>query len=172
MALTQERAETLGYAPTPYYEVGGAAVVRKGAGITKWEDLRGKPVCLSQGSNYAKPLVEEYGADLRAFKGSAESLLALRGGNCVAAVHDGTNMYPLLATNPDWADYEVTLPELIPSPWIVWTRKDQNDTAAFLDDVVKDWHRTGFLIESEKKFGIVPTPSLVTELHEKFKSAK
>src|SRR5476649_787732 len=58
---TQERSEALSYAPTPYNLVGGAAVVRKDSGITKWEDLKGKVACVSQGSNFAKPL-QEYGA--------------------------------------------------------------------------------------------------------------
>ncbi|KEH07721.1 hypothetical protein GY14_24965 [Delftia tsuruhatensis] len=62
MELNPDRAETLGYAPTPFYRVGGTAAVRKGSGIARWEDLRGKPVCVSQGSSFAKPLASEYGA--------------------------------------------------------------------------------------------------------------
>src|SRR2546427_5314567 len=59
MELNPDRAETLGYAPTPFYRVGGIAAVRKGSGIARWEDLRGKPVCVSQGSSFAKPLASE-----------------------------------------------------------------------------------------------------------------
>src|SRR2546427_10254434 len=78
MELNPDRAETLGYAPTPFYRVGGIAAVRKGSGIARWEDLRGKPVCVSQGSSFAKPLASEYGAEVHGYKSSSDSLLALK----------------------------------------------------------------------------------------------
>lgn len=47
MQFTGERGEILDYVPTLYEEVGGAALIRKGPGITQWADLKGKPVCVS-----------------------------------------------------------------------------------------------------------------------------
>ncbi|KAG1531641.1 hypothetical protein G6F50_016587 [Rhizopus delemar] len=47
-----------------------------------WEALRGKPVCVSQGSSFAKPLSADYGAVVKGYKSSSDSLLALRGGQC------------------------------------------------------------------------------------------
>ena len=44
-----------------------------------WDDLRGKPVCVSQGSSFTKPLLNDYGAKTHGYKSSAESLQALRG---------------------------------------------------------------------------------------------
>ncbi|KAF1044779.1 transporter substrate-binding domain-containing protein [Xylophilus sp.] len=172
MEVTPERADILAYAPTPFYRVGGTAVVRKDSGIRRWEDLRGKTVCLSQGSNYAKPLQAEYGAQVKGFKSSSESLLALRGSNCVAAVHDATLVYPLLRTNPEWKDYAAPLPELIPSPSVVWARKGENDTVAAIDRIVQNWHRTGWLIALEKRLGIEPAQPLLPELQAKYKNAK
>lgn len=169
MELNEARAEILGYAPTPHYRVGGSAVVLKRSGIKRWEDLRDKPVCLSQGSSYAKPLAEQYGAQVKGFKTSSESLLALRGGNCVAAVHDGILVHPLLRSNPEWADYAAPLPELIPAPSVIWVRKGENDTAAAIDKVVQQWHRSGWLIETEKRLGISPPSPLLAELHARLK---
>ncbi len=97
MEYNADRGEILGYAPTPFYRVGGTAAVLKTSGIAKWEDLRGKTVCASQGSSFVKPLQEQYGAQVRGFKTAQESLLALRGGNCVAAVHDATLIQPAAA---------------------------------------------------------------------------
>jgi polar amino acid transport system substrate-binding protein len=97
MELNPERADILGYAPTPFYRVGGTAAVLKSSGITQWSELRGKSVCVSQGSSFAKPLTE-LGAEVHGYKSSSDSLLALRGGNCVAAVHDSTLIHPLLRT--------------------------------------------------------------------------
>lgn len=166
MEWTQERSEILDFAKTPYYRNGGAAVFLKNSGIKRWEDLRGKPVCLSQGSNYGKPLSEEYGAQLKGFRGASESLLALRGGNCVAAVHDGTLIYPLVNEAAEWAAYEAPLDELITSPSVMWVRKGEKDTAAAISAVIEQWHRSGWLIETEKRVGIKPASPALVELHD------
>lgn len=172
MELNADRAEILGYAPTPFYRVGGTAAVRKDSGITKWEDLRGKPVCVSQGSSFAKPLTNDYGAQVQGFKSASDSLLALKGGNCVAAVHDSTLIHPLLRNNPEWSQYAAPIgSEVLPAPSVVWTRKGEADTIAAVDKVVQDWHRTGWLIAAEKRIGIEPPNPLLPELQAKFKAA-
>lgn len=172
MELNPDRAESLGYAPTPFYRVGGTAAVRKDSGITKWEDLRGKPVCVSQGSSFAKPLGSDYGAQVHGYKTSSDSLLALKGGNCVAAVHDSTLIHPLLNTNPEWSQYAAPIKtEVLPAPSVVWTRKGEADTIAAVDKVIQGWHRSGWLIETEKRLGITPANPALVELQAKFKAA-
>lgn len=172
MELNPDRAEVLGYAPTPFYRVGGAAAVRKDSGISKWEDLRGKPVCVSQGSSFSKPLAQDYGAQIQGYKSSSDSLLALKGGNCVAAVHDSTLIHPLLRSNPEWAQYTAPIAsEVLPALSVVWTRKGEADTIAAVDKVVQDWHRSGWLIATEKRVGISPANPLLPELQAKFKAA-
>lgn len=168
MEWTPERGQILGSVPTPFYRVGGTAAVLKDSKITTWQDLKGQPVCTSQGSSYVKPLTE-FGADIKAFKSSSESLLALRGNNCVAAVHDSTLINPLIANNPEWKDYRAISPELNPAPSVIWTRQGETDTQAKLDAIVKDWHRTGFLIEAEKRHNITPASPALVELHAQFK---
>lgn len=171
MEYNADRGEILGHAPTPFYRVGGTAAVLKNSGIVKWEDLRGKVVCASQGSSYVKPLQEQYGAQVRGFKTSAESLLALRGGNCVAAVHDSTLIQPLLRGNAEWAAYAAPIrDEILPAPSVVWTRKGEADTIAAVDKVVQQWHRSGWLIATEKRNGIEPAQALLPELQAKFKA--
>lgn len=171
MQWTQERSEILSFVPTPFEEVGGAAIARSGSGLSKWEDLRGKPVCVSQGSNFTKPLADTYGARIKAFRGQPESLLALKGGNCVAAVHVSPTLRELVAGNADWKDYAIVSPsDLIPSPSVIWVRKGEADTQTALDRIVQNWHRTGWLLEVEKKNGMTPTP-LLHELKAKFAKA-
>ncbi|WP_312807639.1 transporter substrate-binding domain-containing protein, partial [Agrobacterium cavarae] len=122
MQYTEDRAKILDYVPTPYDRAGGAAVVRKDSGLKDWADLKGKPVCISQGSNYAQPLAEEYGAIVKGLPSQPESLLALQGGNCVAAVHVGATVGLLLVDRADeWKDYAIPFPtELIPSDSVIW----------------------------------------------------
>ncbi|CAB3908757.1 transporter substrate-binding domain-containing protein [Achromobacter denitrificans] len=170
MELNPERAEILGYAPTPFFRVGGVAATLKNSGIAKWEDLRGKPVCVSQGSSFARPLSADYGAQVKGYKSSSDSLLALRGGQCVAAVHDSTLIHPLLRNNPEWADYHAPIAtEVLPANSVVWTRKGEADTIAAVDKVVQEWHRSGWLIATEKRLGIEPPQPLLEALHAKYK---
>lgn len=170
MQWTQERAEILTFVPTPYDQSGGAAVTRKGAGVKAWEDLRGKPVCLSQGSNFAKPLVETYGAQVKGYPSMPESLLALRGGNCVAAVHVGAGVNLLVQTNAEWADYEVPIAdELIPSDSVIWVRRGESDIQAAVDRIVRKLHGTGWVLDHAKTSQLTIGPALLA-LHEKFKA--
>jgi polar amino acid transport system substrate-binding protein len=154
---TQERSEILSFAPTPYNLVGGAAIVAKNSGIRRWEDLRGKVACVSQGSNFARPLQETYGAVVKGLKGIPESLLALKGGSCAASVHIQPAMFQTLngASAAEWKDFQLaTNDQLIPSPTVVWTRRNEADTQAFVDKTIQDWHRTGALVGLAKKYGV------------------
>ena len=170
MEVTEERAQILAYPPTPFEEIGGALITRRDSGIKSWNDLRGKAVCVSQGSNYTKPLAEQYGAQVKAFRGQPESLLALRGNNCVAAVHVAPTLRLLVARNPDWKDYTIPVStDLIPSPSVIWVRKGETDTQNAFEKVVEDWHRSGWLIDTERKNGMQPSQA-VLDLHAKFKA--
>ncbi|MFM0529726.1 transporter substrate-binding domain-containing protein [Paraburkholderia strydomiana] len=173
MQYTKERDEILSYVPTPFEEIGGSAMVHKGAGIHDWKDLRDKPVCVSQGSNYTKPLIEQYGAQVKAFKGMPEALLALRGGTCIASVHVTPGIRARLASaSGEWNDYESPMPsQLIPSPSVIWVRKGQIDTVAAFDRIVKDWHRTGFLIDEGNKWHMPPSKQLL-DWHQQYATNK
>lgn len=163
MEWTAERDKLLGHVPTPFYRVGGTAALVDTRPIKTWADLKGQPVCTSQGSSYTQPLVQ-LGADIKAFKTSAESLLALRGSNCVAAVHDATLINPLLAKGGEWSGYRALAPELNPAPSVIWTRLGESDTQQRLDPLVKQWHRSGWLIEREQANHITPASPALVEL--------
>src|SRR5471032_2337323 len=169
MEWTTERWEILGFVPTPFYPVGGTAAVLKDSKITRWEDLKNQPVCTSQGSSYVKPLTE-LGVELKAFKSSSESLLALRGNNCVAAVHDATLINPLIADSAEWKDYRTLSPELNPAPSVIWTRRGESDTQARLDPIIKELHRSGWLIAAQTRNHITPASPALVELQKQFQA--
>ena len=169
MEWTTERGEILGFVPTPFYRVGGTAAVLKDSQITRWEDLRNQPVCTSQGSSYIKPLTE-LGVQIKAFKSSSESLLALRGNNCVAAVHDATLINPLIADSAEWQGYRALTPELNPAPSVIWTRRGESDTQARLDPIIKELHRSGWLIEAQNRNRITPASPALVELQKQFQA--
>lgn len=154
---TQERSEILSYAQTPYNMVGGAALVSKNSGIHKWEDLRGKVACVSQGSNFTKPLQEKYGAIVKGLRGIPESLLALRGGVCDASVHVQPALYETLHGEQalEWAAFELaSQDQLIPSPTVIWTRRNETDTTAWVNEVIRQWHQSGSLQVLSEKYGV------------------
>lgn len=153
---TQERSEALSYAPTPYNLVGGAALVKNDSGINRWEDLKGKVACVSQGSNFTRPL-QEYGAIVKGLRGIPESLLALKGGTCTASVHIQPKMVDILQgeSADQWRDYRLaTQDQLIPSPTVIWTRKGEADTRGFVDEVIHDWHRSGRLLQLGQHYSV------------------
>ncbi|TWB53086.1 amino acid ABC transporter substrate-binding protein (PAAT family) [Rhizobium sp. ERR 922] len=162
MQYTEERAKVLDYVPTPYDRAGGAAVVRKDSGLKDWTDLKGKTVCVSQGSNYTQPLIETYGAVVKALPSQPESLLALQGGNCVAAVHVGATVGLLLEDRAEeWKDYAIPFPtELVPSDSVIWLRKGEKDTQTALDNAVKKLHASGKLLEFAKSNRLLNTKYL------------
>jgi len=86
-------------------------------------------------------------------------------------VHDTTLLNPLLKDNPEWKDYAAPLPELNPALSVIWVRKGEADTIAAIDKVVQGWHRSGWLIDTEKRLGITPPNPLLPELHAKLKAA-
>ncbi|WP_277593738.1 transporter substrate-binding domain-containing protein [Pseudomonas chlororaphis] len=169
MEWTAERGEILGFVPTPFYRVGGTAAVLKGGPIARWEDLKNQPVCTSQGSSYIKPLTE-LGVQIKAFKSSSESLLALRGNNCVAAVHDATLINPLIADSAEWQGYRALTPELNPAPSVIWTRRGESDTQVRLDPIIKELHRSGWLIEAQTRNRITPASPALVELQKQFQA--
>jgi polar amino acid transport system substrate-binding protein len=146
--------------------------VRKSSGIRSWADLKGKPVCVSQGSNYTQPLAETYGALPKGYPSQPESLLALKGGNCVAAVHTGATVKLMVAQHPDeWGDYEIPFAdELIPSDSVIWLRKGEADTQARLDQIMRGLYRSGWLIEAAQKNKLAVGP-YVLALQDKLKAA-
>lgn len=171
MEWTAERAEILSFAPTPFFKVGGAALVRKSASVKQWSDLKGKPVCVSQGSNYAKPLTEEFGATVRGYPNQPESLLALKGGNCIAAVHVSGTLRALLKDRAEeWQEFELPLPaDLIPSDGVVWVRKGEADIQARIDAILKELHGSGFILGIAEKNGVV-VDDFLREANARFKS--
>ena len=62
-----------------------------------------------------------------------------------------------------WKDYAMVLPSIDPEPWGIGVRKDDPKFAAYMSDVIKEWHRTGFILGLEKKWGIPQSPFLVEQ---------
>jgi polar amino acid transport system substrate-binding protein len=166
MAYRPDRADIVSI-PQPLYYAGAANVfAKKNSGLKNWADLKGKPVCGVQGAYYNRRTGEEFGAQMVVFKGVTEAMAALEGGNCVGTVFDTTFFAGL--GDAKWAEYAMVMPSIDPEPWGMGVRKEDAKFTTFISDVSKEWHKTGFIIGLEKKWGIAQSPFLL-EQQAKFK---
>lgn len=163
-----DRREVVGIIEPSYYASGVDVMAAKKLGLKQWEQLKGKPVCAIQGAWYNKPLAEKYGMEIVAFKGTAEAQTALVQGNCIAWAYDDTAFPGLLEDKAKWGDYEMPLPSIMPDPWGLAVPLPERNKAygRFMSGMVYEWHRSGKLVELEKKWGLPPSP-FVAEMHQK-----
>src|SRR5215472_2541425 len=70
---TAERRKVVGIVEPDYYASGVNVLAVKKAGLKSWEQLKDQKICGIQGAWYNKPIAEKYGADIVAFKGTAEA---------------------------------------------------------------------------------------------------
>lgn len=153
MSDTAEREQIVGIVKPNYYDSGADVLARKGSGLKTWADVKGKTLCGIQGAYYNKDVQDKYGATLTAFTGTAEALNALKQGSCVGFVYDDTFNNPK-TLDPEWSGYEAPLPSIEAIPWGVAVDKSDDKFMAFMSDVVKDWHKSGLIIQLQKKYGM------------------
>jgi polar amino acid transport system substrate-binding protein len=170
MTDTPERAQIIGIPKPDYYAAGVDIMAKKGAGFKAWEDLKGKTLCGIQGAFYNKSTQEQYGVQVTAFTGTTEALTALKNGSCIGFLYDDSFNIPR-TRDPEWSAYETPLKSIEVKPWGVGVAKDDPKFQAFMSDVVKDWHRSGKLIELQKKYGL-PDNDFLEKMHQQYAKAK
>ena len=151
-----------------YYASGVNVFANKKAHITAWEQLKDQKICGIQGAWYNKPVAEKFGADIIAFKGQTEAEVALQQGNCIGWVYDDTAFAERLA-DPKWSGFEMVLPSIMEEPWGLAVKLEERDGewGKFMAAQLEDWHRTGKLIELEKKWQIQPS-AFLQAMHDKY----
>ncbi len=144
-----------------YYASGVTLFMRPGRAFKDWAELRGQPVCATQGSYYNRPMAQRYLLNLVMFNTARDAKLAVRDGRCVGYLFDNTAIQADLA-RPEWRGFQAPLPPVMSTPWaIAIARSEQASTLEqFLGDMVADWHRSGFLIERERAWGLAPAKFL------------
>ncbi len=156
MSDTPERRKIVDIIEPSYYGSGTNVLAPKSAGLKTWEQLRGKKVCLIQGSFYNKELQEKYGVEGVAFPGTAEAYAALKNGNCVGFAYDDTAIVGEML-KPEWASYEMPLDSILFQPWGIAAKQGEKAFEDFLSKASVDWHKSGMIQDLEKKWAIKPT---------------
>jgi len=163
MGDTAQRRQITGMIEPNYYAGGTNVLAPKSAGLKSWNDIKGKKICAVQGAYYNRRVTQLYQPDLVVFPAVPEALNALQGGNCVAFLFDDTLINSTLAAgDPKWASYEMPLASEDPQLWAMGVRLADLDApfGKLLKDLSIEWHKTGKLLELEKKWGIKSSPYL------------
>jgi len=126
------------------YRAGIMAIMRTDTDIRHWDDLRGRTVCLAEGSGLAGEMQRRYGAIEKVFRAPADALLDLRIGGCDAAVHDSTMLEALLEF-PEWKKFSARLP--VQQERDLAFVLDGNDPVLVrsLQAQVREWNKNGLL---------------------------
>ena len=161
MNVTQERRQTVGIVDPSYYASGVNVLAIKRAGLKTWEQLKNQKICAIQGAWYNKVVAEKYGADIVAFRGQAESETALLQGNCIGWMYDDTAFLERLG-DPKWAAFEMPLETILDEPWGAAVKLEERNGpwGQFMAKTLTEWHRSGKLVEVEKKWNIPPSAFL------------
>lgn len=168
---TAERRKQIGMIEPNYYAGATNVLALKSAGLKKWEDLKGRKVCAVQGAYYNRRVSQMYAPELVVFPSVPDALNALLGANCVAFLFDDTLIVSTLAGgDPKWANYEMPLVSEDPQLWAIGVRLEDLDGpfGKLLKDMSVEWHKSGKLLELEKKWGVKQSPYLV-ETNKKLK---
>lgn len=163
-----DRREVVWIVEPNYYSSGTNVLSSKKVGFKQWEDLRDKPICGIQGAFYNKKTQTEYGAEIVAFKGTAEVLTALKQGRCLGFVYDDSFIVSKLGDD-EWANFEMPLPTIDDAPWGLAVQLGDQAFHDIMHEMIVNWHKSGRIIELEKKYGVNNTPFALA-MHEKHKS--
>jgi polar amino acid transport system substrate-binding protein len=161
MNVTPERRQTVGIIDPSYYASGVNVLAVKKAAFKTWQGLKDQKICAIQGAWYNKVVAEKYGAEIVAFRGQAESETALLQGNCLGWLYDDTAFLERLG-EPKWAAFEMPLETILDEPWGAAVKLEERNGpwGRFMATTITEWHRSGKLIEVEKKWKIPPSAFL------------
>ena len=153
-----------------YYSDAVNILLKKDAPVKAWTDLKGKKLCGTTGAFYNKDVAQQYGPEIASFDGSEKPLLALKNNDCIGYLYDQTFIVGKLADD-DWkGGYHMPLPGIMETPWAIAVRLGETNFKALMEDIHKQWMKSGRIVELEKKWHVPPT-DYARRMHEKAKSA-
>jgi len=161
---TSDRRKIVTMVEPDYYASGVTLLMPPQARIKDWPDVRGQKVCAIQGAYYNRTMQERYLLDLKNYNNPRDAKLALRNGQCVGFLFDNTAIIGDLAS-AEWQGWQAPLRPALPTEWAIAMALEERGGAfdRLIGDIVADWHRSGFLIEREKAWGIPPSAHLAEQ---------
>ncbi len=157
LSITEERQKEIGIIDSPYYAAGAAALVRRGTRIDETSQLEGRTVCAIEGNIFVVDLKAQAPlARPLLFKDVPSAEQALLDGRCEALFFNDNLLEYKKQSEPDrFGDYDVQqLVDIDPLLWGIAARRGEERSAfgQFVSQVIVDWHRSGFLLDLERKW--------------------
>lgn len=127
------------------YVAAPMAIMRTDTTIKTWEQLKGRSVCVPQGSRYAG-LGARFGAVEKPYRAAADALLGLRIGACDATIHDAALLEELLRL-PEWKKFSAHLapPPGAGAPLAFMLPAGEVSARAWFEQVAREWQAGGTL---------------------------
>lgn len=163
---TPERRKLVDMVEPSYYASGVNALAPRSFHLHVWQQLRGKPVCMIEGSFYVSEIAQRYAPEVIAFRNTGDMYDALMRERCRSVVYDDTAIVGRLQS-PDWRDYEMPLLSILVEPWGIGVRLGEARLERRLSDQVKEWHRGGRIAALEERWHI-PHSAFAEDMHRKF----
>lgn len=138
-----------------YYASGVRLLALEDQPFTRWDELRGRSVCLTDGAYFNKQLIQRYLIEPLIFSGTRDNLLALKDGRCVGWAYDDMALAQT-QRKQQLDQYRVSLPPIFESRWSVAVRRGegQRTLGRFISATLIEWHRSGLLQESLQRWGV------------------
>lgn len=99
------------------WATGPMAIMRSDTDIRDWRDLQNRTVCVPIDGRHTGRLARDYGAIEQVYPAAAHALVALRVGECDAAVADASLLQQLLQY-PEWKKFSARLLPLADEPLV------------------------------------------------------
>jgi polar amino acid transport system substrate-binding protein len=132
------------------YSVAQMAIMRSDTTIKRWDQLKGRTVCVSEGGHDVGTLAAKYGAIEQIYKAPADALIAVRTGVCDAAVYDSAMLEELIKL-PEWKKFSARLPAGPRSTLAFVVPANDGKTIAALRQVANAWGAAGYADTLVKK---------------------
>lgn len=137
---------------TTGYQAQPKLIMRSDTDIKQWSQLKGRSVCVSEGSPYLGSVQTRYGAHEKMVKAPADALLALRVGTCDATVHDDGMLDEMLKL-PEWKKFSASLPLDGPGTSLVWVSRSEDDGLRNVaSGLLREWNVNGNWAATRKKW--------------------
>ena len=153
-------------------------LLRKDAPVGSWSDLKGKKLCGTTGAFSSKVIAQQYDAEIASFDSWEMPLLALKNGDSIGyyLTHPAVPLRPDLhrrQARPHRLEggYHMPLPGIMETPLAIAVKLGEANFRMFMEDIHKDWMKSGRIMELEKKWHVPPT-DYAKRMHEMTKSGR
>ena len=160
-----ERRKVISFVEPSYYASGTNVLAWKSAKLHSWEQLHKQKVCGIRGAFYNHTTKMDFGANMVIFEDTDKAMLALRKGECLAFVYDDSFINHQLNDVRWQKRFEMPLNSIKTTPWGIGIKQGEEAFQQQLKAIIIDWHKSGFIIQLEKKYAIKVSPFTLEMYH-------